>query len=116
MILPVKKLAAHSPGYILVLLTTCCSFFSANAQNIDASINAYANTYSPERAYLHYDKASYSAGETIWFKAYLMNEIIPADESKTFYIDWIDDKGSLMLHAVSPLVQAVTNGQFEYSR
>jgi hypothetical protein len=68
--------------------------------------------YSPERVYFHYDKAGYAAGDTIWFKAYLMNEIVPADESKTLYIDWIDDKGVLMLHAVSPLVEAVTNGQF----
>ncbi len=92
-----------------------CIAFSINsaAQNIDANIAAYAETYSPERAYLHYDKAAYSAGETIWFKAYLMNEIIPAQESKTLYIDWIDDKGALMLHSVSPLVNAVTNGQFE---
>ena len=42
-----------------------------------------------------------------------MNEIIPANESKTLYIDWIDDKGKLMLHAVSPLMDAMTNGQFE---
>ncbi len=43
----------------------------------------------------------------------MMNEVIPADESKTLYIDWIDDKGILLSHAVSPLVEAVTNGQFE---
>ncbi|MGZ8541829.1 MAG: hypothetical protein ACXWV6_14335, partial [Chitinophagaceae bacterium] len=58
-------------------------------------------------------KSVYSAGETIWFKAYMMNEVVPADESKTLYIDWIDDKGTVLLHAVSPLVDAVTNGQFE---
>lgn len=87
-------------------------FFFARAQDIDAAIAAYASTYSPERAYFHFDKASYAAGDTIWFKTYMMNEIIPADESKTLYIDWIDDKGSLMLHAVSPLVEGITNGQF----
>lgn len=113
MILMVKKMAVHLPKPIYVLLLILVSFFSVGAQNIDAAIETYAQTYSPERTYIHYDKSAYSAGETIWFKAYLMNEIIPADESKTLYVDWIDDKGSLMLHAVSPLVQAVTNGQFE---
>lgn len=97
-------------------IAICCCigfFYSAKAQDIDAAINSYASMYSPERIYIHYDKAGYTAGETVWFKAYMMNEIIPADESKTLYIDWIDDKGTLLSHAVSPLVEAVTNGQFE---
>ena len=110
---PVKKMVWRLPVYIVLILTNLFSFFSVKAQNIDAAIAAYAEAYSPERAYIHYDKSAYSAGETIWFRAYLMNEIIPADESKTLYIDWIDDKGKLMLHAVSPLLDAMTNGQFE---
>lgn len=97
---------------IAVSLSIFCGFFSAKAQNIDAAIDAYATKYSPERAYIHYDKAAYTAGDTIWFKVYLMNEIAPATESKTLYTDWIDDKGGLLLHAVSPIVEGVTNGQF----
>lgn len=86
---------------------------AARAQSIDAGIVKYAEKYNPERAYLHYDKSAYSAGETIWFKAYLMTEVFPAGESKTLYIDWIDDKGTLLQHTVSPVLDAVTNGQFE---
>src|SRR5688572_16698293 len=101
---PVNKLAWRVTVYSIIFLINLFSFFSAKTQNIDAAIAAYAETYSPERAYLHYDKSAYSIGEIIWFKAYLMNEIIPANESKTLYIDWIDDKGKLMLHAVRPLL------------
>ncbi len=86
---------------------------SAKSQTIDANIEKYADQYSPERIYIHYDKAGYSAGESIWFKAYMMNEVVPAIESKTLYIDWIDDKGSLLFHTVSPMVEAVTSGHFE---
>ena len=97
-----------------ILLSFIFSFsYALNAQDIDAHIAAYASTYSPERAYIHYDKSAYTVGETIWFKAYLMSETFPAEESKTLYIDWIDDKGNLLLHAVSPLIEATTNGQFE---
>ena len=87
--------------------------FAVNAQNIDAGITTYAEKYNPERAWLHYDKATYSAGETIWFKAYMMAGIFPADQSKTLYVDWVDDKGILLQHTVSPVVDAVTNGQFD---
>lgn len=88
-------------------------FFSARAQDIATRIEAFSLKFSPERAYIHYDKAAYSPGETIWFKAYLLTELIPALESKTFYVDWIDDKGNLLQHSVSPLVNAGTNGQYE---
>ena len=109
----VNKMPLRLAVYFAPLLINLFSFFSIKAQNIDAAIATYAENYSPERAYIHYDKSAYSAGETIWFKAYLMNEIIPAIDSKTLYIDWIDDRGKLLLHAVSPLIDAMTNGQFE---
>ncbi len=107
------KITARRHRSIATFLFLFCSIAVAKAQDIDAAIAAYAEKYSPERTYLHYDKSAYSPGETIWFKAYLMNEIVPADDSKTLYVDWIDDKGNLLLHAVSPLIDAVTNGQFE---
>lgn len=84
-----------------------------SAQDIAAKIENYAAMFSPERAYLHFDKHAYVPGETIWFKTYLMNELLPALESKTFYVDWIDDKGVILQHTVSPLINAVTAGQFE---
>ena len=95
---------------ISVLVFSCCYSF---AQNIDSTIAAYGEQYAQERTYLHYDKSTYAAGETIWFKAYLMQGIYPADESKTFYTDWTDDKGNLLSHTVGPIVDAISNGQFD---
>src|SRR5690606_30761166 len=83
------------------------------AQTIATAIEDYAAQYSPERVHLHYDKSAYAAGETVWFKAYMMNEILPGDQSKTLYVDWIDEKGTVLSHTVSPVVDAVTHGQFE---
>lgn len=101
----------------IVLFWFCASILSYQkiaAQDIITSrIETYAEKFSPERAYLHFDKHVYTAGETIWFKAYVMNELLPASDSKTFYVDWIDDKGNVLHHTVSPLLNAVTNGQFE---
>ncbi len=101
---------------VSISLTTLAALFIAHstiAQNIDKAMLAYGEKFTAERTYLHYDKAAYSPGEIIWFKAYLMSEVLPADKSKTLYVDWLDDKGNLLLHAVSPIVDAVTNGQFE---
>ncbi|MEP7251089.1 MAG: hypothetical protein ABI683_01880 [Ginsengibacter sp.] len=96
--------------------TTCLVFFillHTQAQTIDSTIEKYAGEYSSERIYLHYDKSTYAPGETIWFKAYLMQGIYPATDSKTLYIDWTDDKGNVLLHSPSPIVDGTTVGQFD---
>lgn len=87
--------------------------FTSNAQDITEKLDSYASKFSPERAYLHYDKSSYTAGESIWFKAYVLNELVAANDSKNFYVDWIDDKGRLLQHTIAPLVTGLTNGQFD---
>lgn len=97
------------PAMILLFLLPAMTA----AQDLTAKLENYAATFSPERAHLHYDKTSYSAGETIWFKAYVLNEIAAATESKNFYVDWIDDKGAVMKHIVAPLMDGLTHGQFD---
>jgi hypothetical protein len=84
-----------------------------HAQSLDSTLSRYAERYLQEKVYLHYDKSSYYAGETVWFKAYLLAGLYPSDESKTLYVDWVGDNGTVLWHSVSPLVDAATNGQFE---
>lgn len=94
---------------------TCCLLLAvtAAAQNLEATLATYAEKYNPEKAYLHYDKPAYAPGETVWFKAYLMEGLLPAERSKTFYIDWLDEKGTVLHHTVSPVIEGTTNGQFD---
>src|SRR4051794_22695890 len=98
---------------LLFLFAALTIFSFAGAQELDSTLAKYADKYQPEKVYLHYDKASYYPGETIWFKGYLMESYMPALGSKTLYIDWVSDNGTVLYHSVSPIVDAVTNGQFE---
>ncbi len=100
-----RKLAA----FVLYFLPAGIAF----SQDIDATINKYATDYAQERTYLHYDKSSYAPGETIWFKAYLMEGIYPAIGSKNFYVEWTDDKGNLLYSTVAPVQASTTNGQYD---
>ncbi len=95
------------PAFILSLFS-----FRSTAQDITQHLENYTAAYSPERAYLHYDKSSYSSGETIWFKVYVFGELTAA-ASKNFYIDWIDEKGNVLKHTAAPMVDGLTNGQFD---
>ncbi len=85
----------------------------AGAQNLNVTLANYANNYPQERIYLHYDKSTYAAGETVWFKVYMMQAIFPAEESKTVYVDWTDDNGKLLLHSLSPVIDGTSFGQFQ---
>ena len=98
---------------LFVFFILLCIGFSGSAQNIDSTIARYATEYGQERTYLQYDKSAYTPGETVWFKAYLMAGVAPADDSKTLYTDWTDDKGNILLHNVGPIVDATSNGQFD---
>lgn len=95
------------------LLLLFLTFAGLQAQNFESTLERYGTEFSQERAYLHYDKAAYSPGETIWFKVYLMEGPFPADASKNFYIDWTDETGKLIGRTSSPLYEGTTNGQFD---
>ena len=88
------------------------SFFS-NSQTLQSTLEKYGTNYQPEKVYIQYDKSAYYSGETIWFKAYLMEGLVPAEQSKTLYVDWISNNGTVLSHTVSPIVESATNGQFE---
>lgn len=83
------------------------------AQDINIKIEQYATKHSAEKVHVHFDKDVYAPGETIWFKAYLYNEFTAALDSKTFYLDWFDEKGKLLYHTVSPLLDGCSYGQFQ---
>jgi hypothetical protein len=108
-----RKLLLTLPARFVVVFLVAQSL-TAKAQTLDNALQLYSERYQEERAYLHYDKTAYLPGETIWFKAYLMKGIMPADDSKTLYVDWVDDKGTLLSHASFPVVPGgVTHGQYD---
>ncbi|MEO8823168.1 MAG: hypothetical protein ABI366_06295 [Ginsengibacter sp.] len=99
--------------YLLNAAAFLFVFLNSSAQNIDSTLAIYARDYGQEKMYLQYDKTSYAPGETIWFKDYIMKGMFPDDESKTVYVDWIGEKGNVLLHSVCAVENASTFGQFE---
>ena len=65
------------------LLIFLFSGLSSGAQNPDSHFSEFAKRFTTEKTHIHYDKATYYPGETIWFKAYLMEGIYPAGQTKT---------------------------------
>ncbi len=95
---------------IFFLILDLCKL---KAQTIVTNLKEYGEKQEAEKAYLHYDKSAYTAGETIWFKAYILQGDFPAEITKTFYLDWLDDKGNVLFHSVSPVYNSSAAGQFD---
>jgi hypothetical protein len=98
---------------LFLLLITAAFLNDSWAQSFDSLLQRYGSMIPQEKAWLHFDKSAYLPGETVWFKAYVVEELFPAEASKTLYIDWIDEQGAVLSHTVSPLVSGVSNGQFD---
>lgn len=89
------------------------SFFSIKAQVVDSMIKVYADQVPEQKAYVHFDKDLYMAGETIWFKAYLFSGFSLAGNSKNFYAELINDKGIVMQRKVYPVTESAAAGSFD---
>lgn len=104
--------------FLLVLLLTQTGVFAqAPAQQVvKDNIDNYGNKYPQERVYIQFDKPAYAAGESVWFKAYLMKGLEISTLSRNFYIDFTDDDGNILMHGVYPIQHASAAGNFELSK
>lgn len=102
-----RKQTIFLPFFVSLLLG-----YSLNAQNLDSALTNTYQQSSFEKAYVQFDNSRYAAGQTIWFKAYLLSGFEPSLISKNFYIDWYDDQGKLISSSISPISYAYASGSF----
>lgn len=98
--------------YILFLFL---SFQAVQAQDIQSFLGKVQdhNINNPqEKIYLHLDKYAYTAGETIWFKAYttIGIENLFSKHSNIGYIELIDPSEQVISSAKIPLVNGIGIG------
>ena len=79
--------------FAVTLLTFAFTFEDDLVQKIVNQFEKYHSQFPQEKAYLHLDKPYYTAGETIWFKAYLVEATahLPDTVSLPLYVDLINN-------------------------
>lgn len=77
--------------------------------DLPQKLDSYHRLVPTEKVYLHINKKIFTAGETIWFKAYLVDGIFHKEDklSGTLYVDLIN---SVQKHVVSSKMLQVKNG------
>jgi hypothetical protein len=84
---------------VVLLLLSSFIMVSGNKEPLVERIEQYLQKlrteYGAEKLYLHLDKPYYSAGETIWLKAYLQDasQTKPVSGSQVIYVDLISTSG-----------------------
>jgi len=99
---------------IIINIAFLLTFFyePSYAQQIDLLINQYGNEYPQEKIYIHTDKGIYFNKETIWFKAYMLADYLPATASTNFYVELWDGSGKLLDKKIAPIWNATSEGHF----
>lgn len=62
------------------------------------NIVTYNSMFSQEKVYLHFDNTGYFMGETIWFKAYVVNPMSnrPNIISRVLYVELLSPEGRVL--------------------
>ena len=101
--------------YGLLSLILITSGFSASSQDPEFLLEKYSKEYPTEKISIHFDKAAYISGETIWFKAYLHDGHLPSTSSYNFFIELIGPKGEAIAKKRLPVSGATAFGNFDLS-
>src|SRR5690606_22274603 len=98
--------------YILFIIFCFQQTQGQDIQEVLAKVSQTAEHNPQEKIYLHLDKFSYTAGETIWFKAYATIGIqnLFSNLSNLGYVELIDPSGRVFSSQKIPLINGIGIG------
>jgi TonB-dependent SusC/RagA subfamily outer membrane receptor len=79
------------------------------------NLQKFTTEYPQEKIHIHTDRPYYSAGDTIWFKAYIVNSEINAlsNVSKVLYVELINEDDSVTQSVRLPVKSGLAWGDFQ---
>lgn len=95
----------------LILFFLAVPFFLF-AQKAEEIIQILAEKYPQEKVVIQYSKNEYIAGETIFFKAYVLAGYEPSPISTNLYVELYDKTKQLLNKKIIPLFMGSGNGSF----
>jgi len=99
-----------------LLLLSAVFFFlisSARSQQPDELLDRWSAQSPIEKVYLHFDRDSYIAGQTAWFKAYLYSDYQPDTISSNLYVELLNGTGTIVRRLALPVFFGAASSQFE---
>ena len=77
-----------------------------------AAADSFRNRSAEEKLYCQFDKPYYVMGDTIWFKAYLLNAayLMPSAKSGILYVELVNDSDKVVQRQMLPVVNGLSWG------
>lgn len=101
-------------GAVALLLMGTTAFHFAGPPDPAALVERLLAFYQtqPEVTYLHLDQAAYAAGETLWFKAYVVDAQVhqPDSLSRVLYVDVVTPERKIIFQRTLALEQGLAAG------
>lgn len=101
--------------YLLIILLISFSL-CANAQNtnsLTSQLTTYHQNFSIEKSYLTFDKPYYNAGDTIWFKSYLLNgDLSSSTKTDKIHVELFNDSSRFITRRTIALNNGLGYGDF----
>ena len=97
----------------LTFLFTILPSFAIFAQHPGTLLDNWSARSPIGKVYMHFDRDSYIAGETAWFKAYLFSDHLPDTISTVLYVELVQPGSGVLGRQVLPVFLSTTNGQFQ---
>lgn len=87
----------------------------AESNPIVQKLHDYSRNRPEEKAFLHFDKPYYVAGETVWFKGYITlgADHFPSAQSEVLYVDFYDDKNTFISQVLIHCKNGFGSGYFD---
>jgi hypothetical protein len=102
--------------YALLLLFSGTAFGQAVSANslvkITTAADSFRTVHPIEKMYLQFDKPYYAVGDTLWFKAYLVNaaDLKPADKTGICYVELADADNKVVKRIMLPVAGGLSWG------
>jgi len=109
--------------YIMLIFSSLCvkaqetaNPASNKVRELVTSLDSFRKKTPVEKVHLHLDKPYYSLGDTLWIKAYVVNERNELSAlSKILHIDLVNDKGLVKTNITMPITKGLGWGAITLS-
>ncbi len=96
--------------YLAVIFLLVAKLSAFSQDRIDSAMTFLSEKYPQEKIHLSYNKSSYLAGETIWFKGFVFSGYHLTDISTNLYIEVMDEHKSIVCKSKFPIIQGIAEG------
>ena len=114
------KFCKYPNKFFTILLITAIAVIRVNAQapqgvrGVILKIDTFNARMPGEKLYMQTDKPYYSVGDTIWFKAYLLNPRLNYSPlSSRLYVELVNDSNKIVERIAVPVSLGLTWGNIE---